>query len=79
MCSGKEAMMPVRSGAEHDVGLRHGLLSRPVRRSVLLSLCLVLVAERLRCTFCESVSVHLAQRRRHVTHNVDIKQLNWEL
>ncbi len=72
--------MPVRSGAEHDVGLRHGLLSRPVRRSVLLSLCLVLVAATVTVYFPVSQYPFISLNDgEYVTHNVHIKQLNWEL
>ena len=74
--------MSVRLGPEHEVQSRRGasLLGRPVRRSVLLGLGLVLVVATLAVYFPVNgypfISLNDGE---YVAHNVHIKQLNWEM
>jgi len=74
--------MSVRLGPEHEVQSRRGasLLGRPVRRSVLLGLGLVLVVAILAVYFPVNgypfISLNDGE---YVTHNVHITQLNWKM
>jgi len=75
-------MMSVRLVHEHEVQSRHGasLIGRPVTRSILLALGLVLVIATLAVYFPVNrypfISLNDGE---YVTHNVHITQLNWEM
>jgi len=74
--------MSVRLAPEHEVQSRDNasLFDRPVRRSVLLGLGLVLVVATLAVYFPVNrypfISLNDGE---YVTHNVHINQLNWEM
>ncbi len=74
--------MSGRLQQEHEVQSRHSasLLGRPVRRSVLLGLGLVLVIATLAVYFPVNQYPFITLNDgEYVTHNVHIRQLNWQM